>query len=161
MLPKGASRVMRYSANALPFPASDREGRSGLGPENPGNETRNFAALTNDDLGDKRKSACHFSASLRLGHSTAQDQRARRANVDGAQVLERFGQFGRPKASVAPDVNSSQKHNECHSNSALQASAVDPFHLEDLHVDAIHASDVDSRHFCSGLRVGPDCERLH
>ena len=41
---------------------------------------------------------------------------------------------------------------------ALKAPAVDLFHRESVHVDAIEASDIDGRHFCAGLRVRPDCE---
>jgi hypothetical protein len=47
----------------------------------------NFAALANNDLGDKRKSACHFGACLSLGHWLPNDERARRADIDGTQVL--------------------------------------------------------------------------
>jgi hypothetical protein len=43
----------------------------------------------------------------------------------------------------------------------LKASAVDLFYLEGVHVDAIQASDIDSRQFCTRLRVRPDCERLN
>ncbi|MFZ1906726.1 MAG: hypothetical protein WAU56_15165 [Steroidobacteraceae bacterium] len=40
----------------------------------------------------------------------------------------------------------------------LEAPAVNVFHLEGVHVDAIQAPDIDGGHFCAGLRVRPDCE---
>jgi hypothetical protein len=79
-----------------------------------GNQARDVAALANDDLGHKREMACHFSARLGLGHRLPQDQCARRANVHGTQMLQCFGQFGRPKSPVAAHVDSSQKDNERH-----------------------------------------------
>jgi hypothetical protein len=59
---------------------------------------------------------------LGLGHWLPKDQRAGRANIDGTQVLERFGQFGRPESPVASDVNSSQKDNECHLDSPHESA---------------------------------------
>jgi hypothetical protein len=88
------------------------------------NKTRNVAALANNYLGDKRKVACHFGAYLGLGHSPPNDQRARRANIDGPQVLQCFGQLGRPEGPVAPDVNPPQKNNECHSISSTSPRAL-------------------------------------
>jgi hypothetical protein len=38
----------------------------------------------------------------------------------------------------------------------LKTPAVDLFHLEGVHIDAVHASDIDSRQFCAGLRVRDD-----
>jgi hypothetical protein len=92
--------------------------------EHPGNRLKrvlrhqilNFAALANNDLGDKRKFACHFGACLDLGHWLPNDECTRRANVDGTEVLQSFGQLGRSESPVATDVNSSQKNNEGHSN---------------------------------------------
>jgi hypothetical protein len=72
-------------------------------------------ALADYDLGNKRKFALHFCARLCLGHSGPNNERARRADIDGAEMLELFGQFARPKGPVASYVNSSQKNNECHS----------------------------------------------
>jgi hypothetical protein len=40
----------------------------------------------------------------------------------------------------------------------LKASAVDFFHLEGVHVHAIHAPDIDGRQLCAGLRMRPDCK---
>jgi hypothetical protein len=37
----------------------------------------------------------------------------------------------------------------------LKAPAVDLFHLEGVHVEAIQASDIDSRQFFAGFRVRP------
>jgi hypothetical protein len=78
------------------------------------NQIRNVAALANNDLGDKREFACHFGACLGLGHWLPNDQRARRANIDGTQVLQRFGQLGRSESPVATDVDASQKNNKRH-----------------------------------------------
>src|SRR5271156_964661 len=52
---------------------------------------------------------------LGLGYWLPEDERARRANIDGTQVPQCFGQLGRSESPVAPDVNSSKKNNECHS----------------------------------------------
>ena len=71
-------------------------------------------ALANNGLGVKRKPASHFGAHLRLAHWVPNHERARRANVDGADVLQLLGQFGRSEGPVAPDVDPSQKNNECH-----------------------------------------------
>jgi hypothetical protein len=70
-------------------------------------ETRNVAALANNDLGDKRKFAGHFGACLCLDHLPPKDERARRADIDRTQVLQCFGQFGRSESPVAADVNTS------------------------------------------------------
>jgi hypothetical protein len=75
----------------------------------------NFVALANNDLGNKRKFALYFGACLCPGHSVPNNERARRADIDGTEMLEFFGQFARPEGPVASDVNSSQKNNECHS----------------------------------------------
>jgi hypothetical protein len=79
------------------------------------NETRHVAAPANNDLGGKWKFACHCGACLSLSNWSPKDQRARRANIDGAQVLQRFGQLGRPERPVTSDVHPPQKNNECHS----------------------------------------------
>ncbi len=55
-----------------------------------------------------------WDAGLGLGHWPRNDQRTRGANVDGTQVPECFGQLGRPKRLVAPDIDASQKNNEGH-----------------------------------------------
>jgi N-acyl-D-aspartate/D-glutamate deacylase len=49
------------------------------------------AALADHDFGDERKSASDFGASLRLGHWLANDQRSRRANVDGTEMPQGGG----------------------------------------------------------------------
>ena len=56
---------------------------------------------------------------------------------------------GDPTAAIAESMSFLRR---------LKAPAVDFFHLEGVHVDPIHASDVDSRQFCAGLRVRPDCD---
>ena len=48
-----------------------------------------------------------------LGDWPPNDQRAGRADIDGAQVLQCFGQLRRPESPVASDVDSSQKNDEC------------------------------------------------
>src|ERR1700739_2504246 len=75
-----------------------------------------FAALANNDLGNKREFAFYFGACSRLGHSTPDDERARRADVHGTEMLELFGQFARSERPVTPDVDSPQENDECHSN---------------------------------------------
>jgi hypothetical protein len=77
-------------------------------------QLRNFAALANNDLGVKRKFACHFGAYLHLGRWLPNHERACRANVDGTDVLQLFGQLGWSEVPVSPDVDPSQKNNECH-----------------------------------------------
>jgi hypothetical protein len=52
---------------------------------------------------------------LGLCHLLPKDQRAGRANIDGTEMLQRFGKLSRPESPVAPDVHSPQKNNECHS----------------------------------------------
>jgi hypothetical protein len=73
----------------------------------PRNQARDVAALANSDLGDERKLARQFGARLRLGYSLPQDQRARRADIDGTQVLQRSGELAWPESPMAPDINSS------------------------------------------------------
>src|SRR6266446_6462939 len=76
----------------------------------------NLAALTDDDLGIKGKPARQFGPESRPGDWPPDHEGARRADVDGIEVLQLFSQRGRPEGSVAADVDPSQKNHECHAS---------------------------------------------
>ena len=74
----------------------------------------NLAALADHDLGIKGKTTCQFGAELRLGDWPPDHEGARRADVDGIEVLQLFGEHGRSEVPVTADVDPSQKNHECH-----------------------------------------------
>ena len=74
----------------------------------------NLAALADHDLGIKGKPACQFGAELRPGDWPPDHEGARRADVDGIEVLQLFGERGRSEGPVTADVDPSQKNHECH-----------------------------------------------
>jgi hypothetical protein len=74
----------------------------------------NLAALADHDLGIKGKPACQFGAELRPCDRPADHEGARRADVDGIEVLQLFRESGRSEGPVTTDVDSSQENHECH-----------------------------------------------
>src|SRR5206468_6374633 len=77
-------------------------------------EPNNLAARADRDPGIKGKPAFQFGAELRPGDWPPDHQGARRADVDGIEVLQLFGERGRPEGPVTADVDPSQKNHECH-----------------------------------------------
>jgi hypothetical protein len=73
-------------------------------------QPENLASLADHDLGIKGKSACQFGAELRPGNWPPDHESARRADVDGTEVLQLLGERGRSKGPVTADVDSSQKN---------------------------------------------------
>src|SRR6266540_2651312 len=74
----------------------------------------NLAARADHDLGIKGKRACQFGAELRPRDRPPDDEGARRADVDGIEVLQLVDERGRPEGPVTADVDPSQKNHECH-----------------------------------------------
>ena len=74
----------------------------------------NLAALADHDLGIKGKPACQFGAELRPADWPPDHEGARRADVDGIEVLQLSGERGRSEGPVTADVDPSQKNHECH-----------------------------------------------
>ena len=74
----------------------------------------NLATLADHDLRIKGKPGCQFGAELRPGDRLPDHEGARRADVDRIEVLQLFGERGRPEGSVTTDVDPSQKNDECH-----------------------------------------------
>jgi hypothetical protein len=60
------------------------------------------------------KPACQFGAELRPGDWPPDHEGACRADVDGIEVLQLFGERGRSEGSVTTDFDPSQKSHECH-----------------------------------------------
>ena len=58
--------------------------------------------------------ACQFSAELGPGDRPPNHEGARRADVDGIEVLQSFGERTWPEGPVTADVHASQKNHECH-----------------------------------------------
>jgi hypothetical protein len=79
-----------------------------------GHQPDNLAALADHDLGIKGKPACQFGAEFRPGDRPPDHEGACRADVDGIEVLQLFGERGRSEGPVTADVDPSQKYNECH-----------------------------------------------
>jgi len=73
-----------------------------------------LAALANHDLDVKGNPACQFGAELGPGDRPPDHEGARRADVDGIEVLQLFGERGGSEVSVTADVDPSQKNHECH-----------------------------------------------
>jgi hypothetical protein len=71
-------------------------------------------AQTDHDLGIKRTPARQFRAELRPGDWPPDHEGARRANVDGIEVLQLFGERGTSEDPVTADVDASEKNHECH-----------------------------------------------
>src|SRR3972149_3710274 len=55
-----------------------------------------------------------FRAQSRLGNWFPNHEGARRAYVDGIEVLQLFGEDGRPEGLVTADVDPSHKDHKCH-----------------------------------------------
>jgi hypothetical protein len=76
------------------------------------------------DLRLERK-GCRARAQLRLRPRAPDHEGAGRADVHRAEMLKLFGECGRPEAPVAPDVDASQKDDECHVPVTRSPSAAD------------------------------------
>jgi hypothetical protein len=74
----------------------------------------NLTALADHHLGIKGKPAGKFGAKLGPGDGPTDHEGARRADVDGIEMLQLFGEPGRLEAPVTTDVHPSQKNHECH-----------------------------------------------
>ncbi|HEU4505209.1 MAG TPA: hypothetical protein VFR79_10275, partial [Nitrospira sp.] len=74
----------------------------------------NLATLADHDLDIKRKLACQFGAEMFPGDWLPDHEGARRADVDGIEVLQLFGKRGRSEDPVTADVDPPQKNHECH-----------------------------------------------
>src|SRR5213593_2837657 len=77
-------------------------------------QPENVAALADHDLGIEGKPACQFGAESRPGDWPPDHEGARRADVNGIEVLQLFGERGRPEGPVTADVDASQKNHERH-----------------------------------------------
>jgi hypothetical protein len=80
----------------------------------PRHQPENLAALADHDLGIKGKPACQFGAKLRRPDPPPDHERARRADVDGIEVLQLSDERGWSEGSLTSDVDPSQKNHECH-----------------------------------------------
>jgi hypothetical protein len=80
----------------------------------PGDQPDDFPALTDHDLGLKGQPARQFGAELRSADGLPDQEGARRADVDGIEVLQLFGESRRPEGPVTADVDPPQENHECH-----------------------------------------------
>jgi len=80
----------------------------------PGHQPDNLASRADHDLRIEGKAACQFGAELRLADWPPNHEGPRRADVDGIEMLQLFGEPGRPEGPVTSDVDPSQKNHECH-----------------------------------------------
>ena len=72
------------------------------------------ATLADHDLGLKGKSARQFGTELRLRDRPPDHEGTRRADVDGIEMLQLFGERFGSKGPVTTNVDPSQKNHECH-----------------------------------------------
>jgi hypothetical protein len=65
--------------------------------------------LADHDLGIEGKPTCDFNAQLRTADGLPDHEGTRRANIDGIEVLQLFGERSRSEGSVTADVEAPHK----------------------------------------------------
>src|SRR5438552_3332449 len=75
---------------------------------------RHLAAMADHYRGLGGKALRYLGAQLRAAHGPADDQRARRADIDGVEMLQAFDELGRLKTPVPADVHAPQQHHQRH-----------------------------------------------
>lgn len=85
-----------------------------IGERIAGRQRKEVAAFANQDLGDERKPARQLLAKPRARDRPADDERARRADVDRVEMRQLPDERGRPERPVTADVDASQQNDERH-----------------------------------------------
>jgi hypothetical protein len=79
-----------------------------------GHQPEDLPTAADHDLGIEGKPACDFNAQLRAADRLPDHEGTRRADADGIEVLQLFGEPGGSEGPVTADVEAPYQKHECH-----------------------------------------------